>query len=178
MSIKPRRRAQAAFTLLELLVASGLAALVSTAIIALASFTTRGFVAMTNYTDMAAASRMAMDKMSQSIHQMSSLTAYATNSITLQDASGRSYCYTWDPKARTVICVGGGNTNTYLTGCDSLQFSIYQHTPKSNSFDCYAPAYITNARLVQMTWSCSRDIRGFKANTELVESAKIALRNR
>jgi len=65
-----------------------------------------------------------------------------------------------------------------VTGCDSLQFWIYQHTPRSNSFDCYDPAYVTNARLVQVTWTCSRQMLGVKANTELVESAKIALRNR
>ncbi len=49
--------------------ASGLAVLASAAIIALACFTARGFVAMTNYTDMAPASRMALDKMAQSIRQ-------------------------------------------------------------------------------------------------------------
>ena len=87
-SIKLRRRAQAAFTLVELLVASGMAALASAAIIALACFTARGFVAMTNYTDMALGSRMALDKMALSIRQMSSLTAYATNSITLSTPFG------------------------------------------------------------------------------------------
>ena len=177
-SIKLRSRAQTAFTLVELLVASGLAVLAATAIVALACFTTRGFAAMTNYTDMALASRMAHDKIAQSIRQMSLLTAYATNSITLQDAKGNSRCYTWDPTARKLLSVSGGKTNTYLIGCDSLQFAIYQHTPKSNTFDCYDPAYVTNARLVQMTWTSSRQILGVKANTELVESAKIVLRNR
>jgi prepilin-type N-terminal cleavage/methylation domain-containing protein len=178
MSIKVGHRAHAAFTLLELLVASSVAALVSAAIIALACFTARGFVAMTNYTDMALASRMTLDKMAKSIRQMSTLAAYATNSITLKDAAGYTLSYTWDPAKRTLKCVDGGKTNAYLTGCDSLQFWIYQHTPKSNSFDCYEPAYVTNARLVQVTWTCSRQMRGIKANTELVESAKIALRNR
>jgi prepilin-type N-terminal cleavage/methylation domain-containing protein len=178
MSTKPGRRARAAFTLIELLVASGVAALASTAIIALACFTTRGFVTMTNYTDMALASRMTLDKMAQSIRQMSSLTAFATNSISLSGAGGAALSYTWDPTKRTLVCVNGGKTNIYLSGCDSLQFSIYQHTPKSNTFDCYDPAYVTNARLVQVTWTCSRELLGVKANTELVESAKIALRNR
>jgi hypothetical protein len=177
-SIKLRRRAQAAFTLVEFMLASGMAMLASAAIIALAVFTTRGFVAMTNYTDMALASRMALDKMSRSIRLMSSLTAYETNSITLRDAGGNSLSYTWDPTARTVVSVSGGQTNTYLTGCDSLNFWIYQHTLKSNTFDCYDPAYVTNARMVQLTWTCSRQLQAAKVNTELVESAKIALRNR
>ena len=47
----------------------------------------------------------------------------------------------------------------------------------SNSFDCYAPATVANAKLVQVTWNCSRQILGNKANTESVQSAKIAIRN-
>jgi hypothetical protein len=178
MSIKLRHRAAAAFTLVEFMVASGLGLLASTAIIAFTLFTARGLVVMTNYTDMALASRMALDKMSRSMRLMSKLTAYETNSITLQDAKGNSLRYAWNPTARTLICISGGQTNTYLTGCDSLQFWIYQHTLKSNTFDCYEPAYVTNARLVQLTWTCSRQIMRAKVNTELVESAKIALRNR
>jgi hypothetical protein len=158
--------------------ASGLALIASTAIIALACFTARGFIAMANYTDMALASRMALDKMSQSMRLMSCVTAYTNNSISLRDAAGNSSSYMWDPTARALLCVAGGKTNTYLTGCDSLQFSIYQHTVRSNSFDCYDPAYVTNARLVKMTWTCSRRILGTNANTEATESARIALRNR
>ena len=48
---------------------------------------------------------------------------------------------------------------------------------KSNTFDCYDPAYITNARVIQVTWRCSRPILGKKATTESVQSAKIVLRN-
>jgi hypothetical protein len=177
-SIKLRRRAQSAFTLMEFLLASGIAALASVAIIVLAWSTARGFAAMTNYGDMGVASRMALDKMSQSIRQMSCLTVFETNSITLQDASGNLLRYAWDPVARKLVCVSGGQTNTYLTDCDTLRFWIYQHTARSNTFDCYDPAYVTNARLVQVTWTCSRQVRGTRANTEVVESAKIALRNR
>jgi len=36
---------------------------------------------------------------------------------------------------------------------------------------------VTNARVIQVTWNCSRQIRGTKATTESVESATITLRN-
>jgi Tfp pilus assembly protein PilE len=177
MFIRRGARASRAFTLVELMVASGLAGIVVTVVAMLAYFTSRSFVAATNYTDMALLSRMALDNMSRTIRQASQLTAYATNSITLKDASGNSFQYTFNPAARTLINVSGGQTNTYLTGCDTLQFWIYQRTPISNSFDCYSPAYVTNAKLVQVTWSCSRQILGVKVNTEVVESSKICLRN-
>jgi hypothetical protein len=120
---------------------------------------------------------MALDNMSRTIRQSRQVTAYASNSITLLDAGGNNVQYALDPASRSLIRVKGGATNTYLTGCNSLQFWIYQRTPKSNSFACYDPAYVTNAKLVQVTWSCSRQIFGANVNNEVVESASICLRN-
>jgi prepilin-type N-terminal cleavage/methylation domain-containing protein len=166
------------FTLVEVMIATGLAGIVATVLAMLAYFTSRSFVAATNYTDMALLSRMALDNMSRTIRQSRQVASYTTNSITLVDTSGNRVQYSFNPSSRSLISVAGGATNTYLTGCDSLQFWIYQRTPKSNSFTCYDPANVTNAKLVQVTWSCSRQILGVNANNEVVESASIALRNR
>ena len=157
--------------------ATALAGIAMTAMALLAYFTSRSFVAATNYTDMALLSRMALDNMSRAIRQSRQVTAYSTNSITLVDASGNTVQYTLNPATGTLINVSGGVTNTYLTGCNSLQFFIYQRTPMSNSLSCYTPAYVTNAKLVQVTWSCSRQIMGVSVNNEVVESASICLRN-
>jgi type II secretory pathway pseudopilin PulG len=175
-SIKPRPSLHA-FTLVELMVASTLGLLAATALVVFTVFTLRSFTSVTNYTDLAQQSRLALDKMSHDIRQQRLVTAYATNSLTLQDGNGNTLRYIYDPTARTLSAVSGGATNLYLTQCDSLQFWLYQHTPISNSFDCYNPAAATNARLVQVTWTCSRKIMRVKANSEVMESANIALRN-
>lgn len=166
-----------AFTLMEVMVATGLAGIVVTAMALLAYFTSRSFVAATNYTDMALRSRMALDNMSRSIRQARQVTAFSTNSISLLDVNGNLIQYTLNPSTGQLVWVSGGVTNTYLTGCNSLQFWIYQRTPRSNTFTCYDPATITNAKLVQVTWSCSRQIFGANVNNEVVESASICLRN-
>jgi hypothetical protein len=159
------------------MVAAGVAGLVVTVIATLSYFTSRSFVAATNYTDMALLSRMAMDNMSRTIRQSRQVTAYSSNSITLLDATSNSVQYTYNPNSRSLNTISGSSTNTYLTNCDSLQFWIYQRTPKSNSFTCYTPAAVTNAKVVQVTWSCSRKIFGAQINNEVVESASICLRN-
>jgi prepilin-type N-terminal cleavage/methylation domain-containing protein len=165
------------FTLVEFMVASALGLLALTAVALLSSFTTRSFVAATNYTDLAMMSRKGLDYMTRTIRQGKQVTAYSTNSISLVDGMGNSNTFTFDPVARTLVTVSGGQTTTNLTSCDSLEFWLYQRTPKSNTFDCYSPSFITNAKLVQVTWSCSRTILGAKVNTETIESAKITLRN-
>ncbi len=177
MFTKRNARRHQAFSLVEVMVASGLAGLVAAAIAMLSFFTSRSFVAATNYTDMALLSRMALDNMSRTIRQSRQVTAYSTNSITLLDENGNSVQYALNPSTGSMVHVTGGVTNTYLTGCNSLQFWIFQRTPKSNSFACYDPAYVTNAKLVQVTWSCSRQIFGANVNNEVVESASICLRN-
>ena len=172
-------RGPAAFTLVELMVASALGLLVATAIAMLAYFSSRSFVAMANYTDMNQSSRLALDKMSKEIRQARQLTSYATNSLTFQDVNGNSLQFTYNSPGhpRELVRVSGGQTTSYLTNCDSLQFWIYQQTMKSNTFDCYDPAYVTSARVIQVTWICSRKILGIKATTETVQSAQIVMRN-
>jgi hypothetical protein len=71
--------------------------------------------------------------------------------------------------------VSGGQTNALLTDCDALQFWIYQHTMISNTFDCYDPAYVTNARVIQVTWNCSRNIMAKGDHGQ--RSREIAIRN-
>jgi len=177
MFTKGRASQGRGFTLVEVMVATALAGIMVTVIAMLAYFTSRSFVAATNYTDMALSSRMALDNMSRAIRQARQVTAYATNSITLLDDNGNSIQYTLNPATGSLVNVSGGVTNTYLTGCNSLKFWIYQRSPISNTFACYSPANVTNAKLVQVTWSCSRKIFGAKVNNEVVESASICLRN-
>jgi prepilin-type N-terminal cleavage/methylation domain-containing protein len=172
-------REQAAFTLVELMVAMALSLLVATAVAMLAFFSSRSFVAMADYTDMNQRSRLALDKMSKDIRQARQLTFYSTDSLTFQDVNGNSLQFTYNAPGHPgeLVRVSGGQTNSYLTNCDSLTFTNYQHTVKSGTFDCYDPAYVTNTRVIQVTWICSHTILGIKATTEIVQSAQIVMRN-
>ncbi len=175
MSIKSNQAA--GFTLVELMIATALGVMAAAVIVALMFFSSRSYVAMTNYTDMAQRSQLALDKMSKEMRQARNLTAYSPTSVTFQDVDGGTFGFKYDPDGRTLVRVSNGRTNTYLTECDELQFSIFQHTVKSNKFECYEPAYLSSARVVQMSWRCSRKILGAKATTENVQSAQVALRN-
>jgi prepilin-type N-terminal cleavage/methylation domain-containing protein len=170
-------RGPAAFTLVELMVAMALSLLVATAIAMLAYFSSRSFVAMADYTDMNQRSRLALDKMSKDIRQAKLLTYYSTTNLTFQDVNGNSLQFIYRPVTRDLVQVSGGQTTSYLTNCDSLTFSNYQHTVISGTFDCYLPAYPTNTRVIQVTWICSCQILGIKATTETVQSAQIVMRN-
>jgi len=171
------KKRQSAFTLIEVLVASAISLVLAGILAMFFAFSLRSFAAMTNYADMNQKSELALDKMSKDVRQARSLTAYTTNSLTFLDVNNNSLQYTFDSSRGTLVRVSGGVTTTYLTNCDSLQFWIYQHTPISNSFECYTPAVVANTRVIQVTWHCSRKIFGTKATTESVESSTLTLRN-
>ena len=170
-------RKRAGFTIVEVLITSAIALVVAAAIAVLYMYSSRTFLTLDNYTDMCQRSQLALDKMSKDIRQAKLVTAFTNNAISFLDVNGNALQFTYDPTGRKLSRVSGGKTTTYLTGCDSLQFWIYQPTPTSNSFTCYAPAYVTNARVIQITWVCSRQIMGLKTTTESIETAQIAMRN-
>jgi len=171
------RGSNGAFTLVEVMVASSIGVLLVAMVLSLSFFSSRSFVAMTNYTELGLASQLALDKFSREMRQAHSVTGCQTNSITFLDSNTNSVTFTFNGGTKTLARITGNQTNFYLTECDSLQFSIYQHTPISNTFDCYSPAFATNAKVVQVTWSCSRQTPGIQTKTDNPQSMKIAIRN-
>jgi hypothetical protein len=174
-----------AYSLPEVLIASGLGVFVLAALLAGGLFTLHSFVAMFNYADMDMSSCASLDGMSKEIRQASSLVAY-TNSVSGAkalvfsglDNSGNpmTLTYKFDPDAKTVTCSKQGQKDQVcLTGCTSWQFSLYDRAP--------SPGYVFNAttnasdcKLVELTWTCKRTIMG-QFDSETVQTAQIVLRN-
>ena len=63
-----------------------------------------------------------------------------------------------------------------LEGCDYLKFDVYQRNPIGGSYDMYPASSASTAKLIQVTWGCSRSVLGTKMNTEIVQSSKIVIR--
>ena len=69
-----------------------------------------------------------------------------------------------------------GANKRLLTGCDALTFTIAQRTPKDGSYEVYPAATPATAKVVNVSWNCSRLVLGRKANTENVQTARIVIR--
>jgi Tfp pilus assembly protein PilW len=175
--ITSTRARRGGYTLVEFMVATGLGALVLTVIAYLIVYGARSFVATANYLDLDQHSQQSLDQMSREIRQADHITSFATNDLTFLDSSGSSVEYQYDSNAKKLNRIKGGVTTTLLTGCDSIAFSIYQRNPMSNAFEPYSTSTYTNAKLVEITWNCSRTIMTAKANTESIQSAKVEIRN-
>jgi hypothetical protein len=140
--------------------------------------TSRSFLAQLNYVDLDNQSRLALDQMSQQIRMANCVTNYSVTNLVFVDFDGNLLSFAYDVNAKTLLRRKNGVTRTLLTGCDSLQFSMFQRTPNGGSADFYSTSNAAECKLVQMTWSCSRTMLGIKANTETIQTAKVMMRNK
>lgn len=171
-------RRQSGMTLVEILVASAISAIVITVVMTLTIFATRSVKAMTNYTELDQASRNTLDLLTRDIRQASKLDVFAANKIVLRnplpDNSTCTYLYTAGANG-TLVRSNSSGVQVLLKGCDSLTFKISNRYP-SNDFMFYSATKDT-AKLIDVSWKCSRKIKGEKLNTESIQTAKIVMRN-
>jgi Tfp pilus assembly protein PilW len=174
-STKSRR---AGVTLVELLVGIGLGSIVLMSVASFSLYSGRSVASLTNYADLESRSRLALDRMSQEIRQTKGLTDFTSTALTFKDADGTALSYVYDPSAKTLARLKNGNRQVLLEQCDYLKFEMFQRTPINGSYNVYPATTAATAKLIQVTWGCSRSILGTAMNTEIVQSAKIVIRKR
>jgi type II secretory pathway pseudopilin PulG len=188
------RRRFSGWTLLELMVAIGIGALVMAAISGFWVYSLRSFVAMTNYADLDEKSRRTVDEMTRQIRQATAVLDIKNTGnprwITLTNstagATNKFVKYTWNTQDKVLYYQSTTQSQiTNLTECDNWEFSLYQRNPIPGLTNMFYPATnsagkldFTVAKLVEMKWHCTREILGKKFQTESVQTTKIVLRNR
>jgi Tfp pilus assembly protein PilW len=173
-----RKQRSGAFTLVDILVATVVGSLVLLAFAKLTAYTGRSFAALTNYVDLDRHSRDALDQMVSKIRQATELTSYSSNRLQFDYQKTNTLIYAYSPSAKTLTETFAGASKVLLTGCDQLNFYMFQRNTAGGTYDQF-PATMTNnaAKLIQVSWVCSRTVLGTRINTESVQSAKIVIRN-
>jgi hypothetical protein len=176
----------------EWVVSLGVGGLLLATIAAFSLHGARTFVTLSNYVDLNGQSRLAVDRMGQEIRQALKVTAYAPEKVTLLVGTNSvTYAYVADRRILTRQ-VGNTTPQTLLTGCDSARFDIFQRQATNTELSSvvsgvvssiplsvdpiYPAATPDTAKIVQLTWNCSRSILGKKANTEAAQFARIVIR--
>ena len=190
ISSPTRRRAfnrrtckRSGMTLVEMLVASAIGALALSVVAVLSVYALRSFTAIGNYGDLEAKSRTALDRITRDVRQATGVVSFNQSGpdkwLRLTNAlEGVRLEYYWDAEGRVLECIKDGQAvQTYLTGCDEWNFSLYQRTPIPGSTNQFYPT--TDAgmcKMVEMNWRCSRTMLGKKWNTESAQFIQIVLR--
>ena len=170
------RSRSAGFTLIETLFTVGVVALGLGALVSFFMFSSHSFVTLFNYADLDEANRIAMDQLTRDVRQANSVTSFTTNNLVLQDSDGLPLTYTYDAAGRTLSRSKSGDTKVVLTECDRLNFVVCQRNPVNGTYDVYPTATPATAKVINVSWMCSRTVFGFKEDTESVQTARIVIR--
>ena len=163
-------------TLMEMMVSVGIATMFVAGVIILTNITlAQGIFAIGNYNDLNAKSRQCLDYLSRDVRGATQITAYSTSSFTATNKDGTTFSYTWDG-SNQVTRTYAGASSMVLTNCDYLSFTVYQRNP-TNNFNFYSTTNLVLAKLIDVSWRCSRTYLGAKLNTESVQTARIVIRN-
>lgn len=178
------RSRRAGWTLIEMMVTTGIATMMLASFGAVYFFTNRTLDATLNYEELDRQSRNALDLMTVDIRECGGLTNYSTTLLQFTNQDGSLLQFSWDgtnqltyTNASTTIagCPRGG---TLLKGCGYLKFSVFQRNPISGTTMTFTPA--SNAAVVKvivMDWICRRTNYITLTDSESVQTAKVVMRN-
>lgn len=164
------------FTLVEALVAFTITVLVGLVVLSILVNTGRYFSALTNYAEMNAASRFAVDQITRDIREANKVTFFSTNSLVLQDADGNALTWTNDTVAQTFTRIKGADSRILLKGCSALRLDVGQRNVLGGTYDVYSNATPATAKVVDISWVCTRNVLGLSFNTEQIQTARVVIR--
>ncbi len=156
--------------------AMGITTLLVLVVCSFAIYSSRNFAVLANYVELDDANRLAIDHMTQDLRQARRLVSASATTLTLEDSDGFTIQYAFNPNTHILSRTKGGITQVMLTECDTLNFALGQRNPVGGSYDIYPAATPETAKVVNVSWVCSRKILGVRSNTESVQTARIVIR--
>lgn len=171
-----KRQRQAALSLLEVMIAGAISAILFATIMALSAYTARSFSAISNYVTLDRGSRHALDHLSKMVREADGVLDFATNRIRLS-YHNKPLIYSYHDDSKTLTETYDGETDVILRDCDSFSFAMFQRNAVAGSYDQYPAALVeAEAKIIQVSWVCSRRLLNQLVNTESIQSAKIVIR--
>ncbi len=179
MSINPQhcqRTAQGGWTIPETLVSITITLVLMVAVVSMAMTSGRAFLALYNYGDLNAVNKVAMDTLTRDVRECNRVTACSATVLSLEDSNLDPITYTYNSSAKTFTRTTPSDSKVLLTQCSTLSISIFKRTAPVSFGDPLDTATPANAKVVNVSWNCSRTILGAAVNTESVQTARIVIR--
>jgi len=160
----------------EVLIAAGITGILVLVLVSISVLSGRSFAAFYNYVDLDDNNRIAMDTLTRDLRECNRVIACSASQLVVEDSDGVSITYAFNSGSKTLTRTKGASVRTLLAGCDALTFAIAQRNPIGGTYNVYPTATPVTAKVVNVSWNCSRMILGHKANTENVQTARIVIR--
>ena len=178
------------FSLIELAVTLGVGSIVLVVISLLSFYGLQSFLVMGNCVALDDKSRIAADLITRDLRQATQVLRYDVQSDSKElwltnSVQGYLVRYIWNAETRAVTCEKTDQPpSIYLKDCDAWEAAFFQNIPLASISHPYLPATnqfgiadLNRARIVSLSWKCSRPVTGGKIKTEGAQTVQIALRN-
>ena len=176
-STKNRRHSASGMALVEAMMAIGVTGLIMVALVGISVFSGRSFVAMANYVELDDGNRIAIDTLTRDLRSCNKVMICYTNFLVLEDSDSTWLFYYHNQWSKEFWRIKGSDpAQLLLTSCEGLQFNMGKRNTQPGTLDQYPAATAVEAKVVDVSWKCYREILGVKANTEAVQTAKIVIR--
>ena len=146
------------------------------AIASLMVFGARSFLALSNYSELDGNNRITIDTMTRDLRECNRVIGCTASRLDIEDSGGTTISYNYSQGAGTLTRAKNGVTRTMLTGCDTISFNLGTRNPIGGTFAVVPTTDVNQAKVVNVSWNCSRLILGSKVNTESVQTARIVIR--
>jgi hypothetical protein len=175
---RKNRRRQAAFTLVELVIASGVGSLVVLVLASLSLFSSQHFAFLAEQLTLQSRSLQMSDQFSKDAREARRVLVANPHLLTLDHGAKGTVTYAYLPPLKTVVRQAGlGTARTLLTDVEAVNFSGYQRTPKKGEFQPYAIASTNEIKVVYCSWRCAKTRAGSTAKSvRESQTAKAVLR--
>jgi prepilin-type N-terminal cleavage/methylation domain-containing protein len=172
------RNRRQGFTLVEILVATSLAALLTLAALTSFIFTLRGERSLANYSEMNAKARKVLEQMGRDFRSAGDVPVGGFNSTSVtcsipvdsSASSWQSVVWAYNPNAKTVTRTLGGVSTTYASDVSSFAFTFYNITGNT-------PVNDVELKQIQLSMRILRNV-GTATTSEYVISAQFTLRSK
>src|SRR6266481_9302960 len=175
-----RRKSKRGFTLVEMLIATGLFGVASAAVCSIYLFSTRGFASMATYADLDKINRTAMDTLTREIRQARLVSDVQSNSFSLINGDGVSVTYWFNTGLKQFMrSANDGSSKVLVPNCDLISFSVFQRNNIAGTWDQYPVAssnWSEYVKVIQLTWKASQAVPLGPGVSENVQTAKIIIR--
>ena len=131
MFIKHRSKSRSGYTLVEVLVATGLFSLAGVALGSIYLFSTTSFAAMANYAELDKINRNAMDILSKEIRQAQAVTAATGSSLTIINGDGVNVNYSFNSYSGKLLRTVGSSSQILLSDCKLLDLTFTSAIPSA-----------------------------------------------
>jgi len=165
------------FTLVEVLLASGIAVIVMTGVFSVFLFISRFSVPMLRNVELDRQVQNAVGWVARELREATNVVQFSTNAVTVSTPSLGSVTYQWAQNTKTVQRVWNGTAKTLLTECDSFNLTMLKASPIDGELALDTTTNLAECKALAISSQCSRaSYSGSAVRLSSASSATVVMR--